>query len=210
MVAERKSMVFYCENCNTKSVTNRCNKCGRKNLREIKDDDFCFFCQMDSLSAENLKNKLDSENIGCALIPYGTGLRTALGMNLENYLVFVEYRALNYVENLFLQESSRKTEMLKCEIVDNIDKLNIRPQDEKKLAKRLKLEQSQSVVELCKNVILTATSVIDAGTVIDGEFRDDCEVKDNLISPHYYRVANDKYEVGFYTPSYRVCKISKL
>lgn len=203
-------MTYYCESCNVQNKTDVCPKCGRKHLRQIKDDDFCFFMQMDSLSAENLKSKLDGENIGCALIPFGTGFRTVLGVNLEDYLVFIEYKHLSCVEDLFARESQRKMQNLKQEVVENIDKLHIRPKDEKTIKRKLKLARTFDLVQLCKDVILTATTVIDAGMVIDDDLTDYCDENGDYISSHYYRVSNAEYEVGLYSPSYRVCKIVKL
>ncbi len=202
--------MYYCESCNVQSKTDVCPKCGRKHLREIRDDDFCFFRQMDSLSAENLKNKLDAENIGCALIPFGTGFRTVFGMNLEDYLVFIEYKHLGCVEDLFVQESQRKMQILKQEVAENVDKLHIYPKEEKTIKRKLKLAQTLDLIQLCNEIILTATNVIDAGTVIDDDFADYCNENDGYVSPHYYRVSNNEYEVGLYVPSYRVYKITKL
>ncbi len=96
-----------------KNVNNRCIPCGRRNLREIKDDDFCFRRKLDAVSAENIKNKLSSEKIGCALVPQGTDINNILELKLENCLVFVEYRALDYVENLMQLEKQRLSDNLK-------------------------------------------------------------------------------------------------
>lgn len=202
-------MTYYCESCNVASQTDICPKCGRKHLRQVKDDDFCFFMQMDSLSAENLKSKLDSENIGCALIPFGTGFRTVLGMNLEDYLVFIQFKHLQYVKDIFTQEEQRKIQLLKQEIVENVAKLHIDAKDERKIKHKLKVSQSFDLIELCKNVISTATNVIDAGMVMDDDFGADCDADGNYITPHYYRISNNEYEVGLYSPSYRVYKIVK-
>ena len=44
--------MYYCEDCNIKNPTNRCSRCGAKNLREIRDDDYCFFGEMEATAAD--------------------------------------------------------------------------------------------------------------------------------------------------------------
>ena len=34
--------MFYCEKCNSLSQTQECVHCGFNQLREVKDEDFCY------------------------------------------------------------------------------------------------------------------------------------------------------------------------
>ncbi|MBR7177090.1 MAG: hypothetical protein IKD26_02630 [Clostridia bacterium] len=201
--------MYYCEDCNIKNPTNRCNRCGAKNLREIRDDDYCFFGEMEATAAENLKNKLQSEGIGCALIPSGTGIRSLFALKLENCLVFIEYRAHDYVADLFAQEALRKTELLKEEVVPNLDKLYALPNDEKKIRKRIKLHKTENLIELCKNVILSATKGADLGPIVGDEVERESFSLDDQNNFRYYYFANEQYEVWINAYTMRIYKANK-
>ena len=202
--------VYYCENCNIQTTEKRCPRCGKRHLREVRDDDFCFFHEMEATSAENLKNKLEAEGIGCALIPTGSGLRTKFGMHLENHLVFIQYKGLSYVKDLFAQEAKRKMEAIQQESLAKIDNLFVFDTDAKKIIKQLKLPKDTDLVELAKSIIQSATSGADAGPI--GFDEDDLAYNNGkaLEDCHYYHLANDQYEVWFNSASMRIYKIKKV
>ncbi len=201
--------MFYCENCNLQNQTNRCAKCGRKNLRQIQSEDFCFFRRLPANESENLKTMLESKGIGCALIPYGTGWRTKLGLKLEDCLVFVQYHGLAYVEELFLQEENRKSQALLNSFLSNIGKLYIDPKDEKHIRRKLRLHSSQDLIELCKSVVLSAHKAFDGGK-ISYEMQDEAYLDPNAVLGHYCCISNDQYEVWLNSASMRVYKVKKI
>ena len=86
-----KSNMNFCEKCNLLNKGTTCNLCGRGNLREVKEDDFCFFVECSESLGKSLKNSFDNEGIPCALIPTGNGVRSLFGLKLENYRVYVPY-----------------------------------------------------------------------------------------------------------------------
>lgn len=91
----------FCERCNIACNGERCPKCGRKKLRAVNEDDFCLAMQVDRSFGDALKNCLESENIDCVLMPYGTGVRSEFALPLESYLVYVRYRDLDDVRQRF-------------------------------------------------------------------------------------------------------------
>ncbi len=90
----------FCEGCNIACEGERCPKCGRKKLRAVTEDDFCLVAQVDRIFGDNLKNNLESEEIECVLMPYGTGVKAQFAMPLESYLLYVRYKNLDYVRQI--------------------------------------------------------------------------------------------------------------
>ncbi len=90
----------FCESCNIACIDDICPKCGRKKLREVTDEDFCFVAEVSRMYGRNLKDNLEKENIECALMPYGNGTNAIVGLPLEDYLVYVPYKNLEYVRQL--------------------------------------------------------------------------------------------------------------
>ena len=199
-------MVFYCENCNIQSPTNRCPRCGKRKLREIRDTDFCFYDEMSDTMAESLKEILDEEGIGCARIPHGSGWRTKIGLRLEGYLVYVEYKGIPFVQDFFRKRRQRITEMLKKELEQKIDKLHVWEYDEANIRSMLKLKPSFNLIELFQNILNTAVAITDHGDINDETFVED-DSNDFCDFPHYYCVANEKYEMWLNSYSMRVHKI---
>lgn len=199
--------MYYCENCNIQSAEKRCPRCGKRHLREIQADDFCFCCQLSAGAAEELKKHLETQNIGCALIPYGTGLHTHQARSAENALVYVQYKGLACVADLFAQQAKEEMEKLQQEIIPHIDDLFIFEYDAKKVIKQLKLPKDTDLVELAKSTILSATRGSDSGLISADE--DDIAYGIGQLSGHYYCLANDQYEVWFNSASYRIYKVKK-
>ena len=94
----------FCEGCNIACEGERCPKCGRKKLRAVAEDDFCLVAQVDRIFGDNLKNNLESEEIECVLMPYGTGVKAQFAMPLESYLLYVRYKNLDYVRQIIKEK----------------------------------------------------------------------------------------------------------
>ncbi|MBQ9481059.1 MAG: hypothetical protein IJU84_02725 [Clostridia bacterium] len=92
--------MYYCENCNKVSEYDFCRDCGDGDLREVRGEDFCFLVECGTTFGEMLKSVFDKENIPCALLPRGTGVRTALALKLENYRVYVPYAFLERAKEI--------------------------------------------------------------------------------------------------------------
>ena len=92
--------MYFCENCNKVSEYDFCRDCGRGDLREVKDHDFCFLTECKNSFGEMMKNLLDQEDIPCVLLPYGSGAHRAFGMKLENYRIFVPFSHFDKAKNI--------------------------------------------------------------------------------------------------------------
>lgn len=87
----------FCEGCNIACNDERCPKCGRKKLRAVTAEDFCLVAQVDRIFGDNLKDRLEQENIECVLMPYGTGVNSKFALPLESDLLYVRYKNLDEV-----------------------------------------------------------------------------------------------------------------
>ena len=96
----------FCESCNIACKDERCPKCGRKKLRTVNAEDFCLVAQVSRVFGESLKVFLENESIECILMPYGTGVNSILGLPLENYLLFVRYKNMDYVQQIVNDENN--------------------------------------------------------------------------------------------------------
>ena len=92
--------MYFCENCNKVSDYDFCRDCGKGDLREVKDDDFCFLTECANSFGEMMKSLFEQKGIPCVLLPYGSGTRTGLGLKLENYRVFVPFSYLKKAKDI--------------------------------------------------------------------------------------------------------------
>lgn len=74
-------------------------------MRAVDDDDFCLVAKVDRFFGDNLKYNLENENIECVLMPYGTGVNSTFALPLENYLLYVRYKNLDYVRQILKDEN---------------------------------------------------------------------------------------------------------
>lgn len=95
----------FCERCNIAFNDERCPQCGRKKVRPVTGDDFCFVAKVGRVFGDNLKCNLEDENIECILMPYGTGFNATRGLPLESYLLYVRYKNLDYVRQIIYNEN---------------------------------------------------------------------------------------------------------
>ncbi len=80
--------MYYCEKCNLKTSENVCSKCGRKNLREIRDDDYCLFDSLPAFKAQIFESNLKESEIPVASFGYGFDYGTKKS---ANYNIFIPY-----------------------------------------------------------------------------------------------------------------------
>ena len=50
--------MLYCEKCRRNTEEDRCPECGRKKLREIREDDPCFLIERDVIWSEVIEDIL--------------------------------------------------------------------------------------------------------------------------------------------------------
>lgn len=80
--------MFYCENCNVAMPTEQCGVCGKKKLREVRDDDFCYLATLTADHAHMLEETLKLEEIPVAALGAGLDLRTRTSANFHLYVPY--------------------------------------------------------------------------------------------------------------------------
>ena len=93
-------MNFYCESCKSLCGSEKECSCGNKNLREVTDKDYCFLLVADELHSKMLYDCFINNDIDCVLAPSGDGYRSALGLSLGNYIIYVLYSQYEQAENI--------------------------------------------------------------------------------------------------------------
>ena len=80
--------MYFCERCNALMQDNICANCGKKKLREVQDDDFCFFVALETDKAKYFEENLKLQNIPVALLGVGLDLRTRTSGTIKIYIPY--------------------------------------------------------------------------------------------------------------------------
>ena len=154
----------YCEKCNTIVTLTCCPACGNKKIREVTSDDFCFLVECSQMYGEILKDALQEENIKCALLPWGNGVRSKLGLKLENYKIYVPYEHYERAREILAFYNESESDDIKELLLANKDKWNIaNTHAEKKIRKRLKIDENIDIFEYIREGVENSQDVKDRG-----------------------------------------------
>ena len=90
--------MYYCEKCRMIMKENCCSVCGKKKLREVQDDDFCFFVALDADKTRFFEENLESHGIPSASLGAGLDLRTR---GSSTYKIYVPYAFFDKAKELY-------------------------------------------------------------------------------------------------------------
>ena len=91
--------MYFCEKCNTLMQDNCCTICGKKDLREVQDDDFCYLVTLNADNAHYFEENLKLHNIPSALLGGGgLDLRTRTS---GKFKIYVPYRLLDKATEIY-------------------------------------------------------------------------------------------------------------
>ena len=90
--------MYFCEKCQAVMKENCCSICGKKKLREVQDDDFCFFVTLGADKTHLLEENLKSQNIPCATLGSGLDLRTRTS---GKFKIYIPYGFLDKARELY-------------------------------------------------------------------------------------------------------------
>lgn len=156
----------YCVNCRSLCEDEVCSFCGAKKLKDAEDDDFCLLFECERGEGEVLKSFLDEEGIPCVLMPSGNGLRTVLGLNLENYKVFVPYRFYDKASEIVDSISNDSTEQYRERLLEQIGLWHFKNESsEKKFRKKFDLEKGADPLAYVKEEVEQAFLITDEGII---------------------------------------------
>lgn len=146
----------------------RCPMCGTKKLRKAEEEDFCFLLEKEVAYCGMLSLELDEKNIPYKTVPYGSGVRSAFGMSLENYRVYVPFGFLEAAKQVVEERENFETETFKKSLLENTDSMNIAPKLEKKLRKKFGFASETELFDYCADVIKSAQKIVDGGRIAWG------------------------------------------
>lgn len=172
--------MLYCERCKTICTNECCEFCGNKNLREAKNDDFCILTEIDETSAQMIEDALIEEGIKCVLIPSGNGARSAFGLSLGNYIIFVPFEHYEQAKDIKDSFYEDPTEKIREDLITNRGSWNIKKKNIRKMCKKLKLKDPEILLDEVQKLICRATAISDEGLISS------C-----LECGHYLRVQNE-------------------
>ena len=161
----------YCEKCNCISENSKCDNCGFHNLREVKDDDFCFLATVEESFGKQIIELCANEGINCVAVPVGNGVRSQFALTLGNYQLYVPYGRLGDAKDIigfFTEDCS--TDKLKEKILQNIDKWHFESEKaQRKIRKKLKVNSEIDLLAHIKELVEKAHTINDVGLLIDNE-----------------------------------------
>ena len=91
--------MYFCEKCNLLMHDNVCENCGKKKLREVQDNDFCFYVTLPADQARCFEENLKLQNIPVALLGFGLDLRTRASSNFNVFIPYCYFEKVTEVYN---------------------------------------------------------------------------------------------------------------
>ncbi len=156
----------YCENCRALCESDCCSICESTELREVKGDDYCYLTECAENFGELLNVTLTDMQIPCALMPFGNGARSALGLNLGNFRVFVPYEYYENARDVLDQLTYNPTEDFRKDLLENEARWHINGKfAQKRMRRKLRLADGQDLVSCVKQAVVSATEILDDGAI---------------------------------------------
>ena len=91
--------MYFCENCNALMQDTRCTACGKRHLREVQPDDFCYYVTMPSYAAHMFEETLKEEGVPVASLGVaGLASRTRV---FDRYKIYVPYKYFDKAKEVY-------------------------------------------------------------------------------------------------------------
>ena len=156
----------YCEDCRIICETDTCPLCDSDELREVTENDYCFLIECEEAMGEMLDDALSQQTIKAALMPYGDGARSALGLNLGYYRVYVPYKHYDEARDVATQLSLYPTESIREDLLENKERWHVRSNfAHKRMRKKLKLSEDEELIACVKEAVMNASEITDNGVI---------------------------------------------
>ena len=154
----------YCEKCYHVCEGTACTECGSKKTREVRPDDICFFTICKEQTGAMLRDALEADGIKVVLVPFGSGVRSAFGMTLGSFEVYVPYQHLSAAQGFMDTVTGEAFSGLDQILLDNRDKWHIASKKvPKKFCKKFGLEEGADIMKFAEDAVNHAVSIKDDG-----------------------------------------------
>ncbi|MGN0812881.1 MAG: hypothetical protein ACI4MQ_05205 [Candidatus Coproplasma sp.] len=92
----------FCEKCNYLTADARCPACGNKKLRDVDDEDFCYFVSLSSFNFEMFAYTLQENDIEVVGVPfYVGGVTHSSAGRAEGRRVYIRYKDLSAAKEIY-------------------------------------------------------------------------------------------------------------
>ena len=158
--------MLYCENCKQLCADEACPDCGIKLLREAEPQDFCFLSEEEEGFARMLEGSFQEEAIPCVLLPWGNGTRSAFGLSLGRFRIYVPFAHYEQASSMleFFEEEPADHDLRK-DLMEHRSLWNFDPKMEKKIRKKLNVAEGQQVLDRVCDVLSAATDLNIGGRI---------------------------------------------
>ena len=158
----------YCENCRALCQHDVCDICESAELREVLPEDYCILTECAEDFGGLLKNTLEDMDIPCALMPFGNGARSAFGLSLGKYRVFVQYRDYETSKDVLDQLTYDPTEDLRKDLLDNREKWHINGFFAKRrMRRKFQIAKEEDLIDFVARAVGGAAKITDDGAISD-------------------------------------------
>ena len=165
--------MYYCEKCSLLCGEDVCSVCGAKGLRVVKEEDFCFLTEVEEVFGKMFMESLKNEGIACVASPFGSGVRSVLGLSLGGYRIFVPYRHYDAASEMlayFTEYDDPVADTLKEDILNGFDRWHFESgSTEKKIRKKYAVGKEEDVMAFIRSSVEQADDIEDMGLMSDGE-----------------------------------------
>ncbi len=92
---------LFCEKCNVVTTERNCPSCGNKRLRDVNDEDFCFFVNIEAFYFEMLESTLQDNKIEVVGVPYySQGVTYASAGRADGRKIYVRYKDIEQAKEI--------------------------------------------------------------------------------------------------------------
>ncbi len=94
--------LLFCEKCNFATPENRCPLCGNKKLRDVKNEDLCFFVNINEFSYKMFESALQEQNIEVVGVPcYSREATYATAGRANARQVYIRYKDIEKAMEIY-------------------------------------------------------------------------------------------------------------
>ena len=94
--------MFFCENCNLLSKENICVNCGKKQLRAVEENDFCYFIDLDVFNAKMFEEMLKDNKIDFVFLPIRNSVGSAaFSKEADTHRIFLKYKQYELAKDIY-------------------------------------------------------------------------------------------------------------
>ena len=192
-----RNAVNYCENCRVACYEKACPNCGKKKLKAVEDEDFCFVLQEANSRIEYFCNILEEKGIKTVNMPWFSALDTHLAVKSSVGRLFVQFKDLDEARKTVQNYFDEITENLRKHLLDNFGQFSIDEAVEKKARKKLKIRDDIDIFDYCGDIIYEAKEIKDTHILLGS----DCE--------HILLVLSEKEKLYINSVTYNIISLGK-